>query len=269
MKRISIYLNVLPLVAFLTFSGCNREKDVAPNTPACKPVKQTIHSVDGTEPDTHIAVEYNAQEKLSRVSVQTEGLTGQYSLLEYGPTGHLVKLTAYYSDGQVSNYQVYEYNQAGRLVKVTYHDADGTVSNTFTLEYDSNGNRVKTVSQSNASGTEQASSTTYEYAGGNVVRSTDTGGLFGGMVTEYEYYLDRENKLSTYEEIVYGEVSSRNLLKKRTRTFPKSIEGFMYTSEFTYEYNDKGFPTKVISTSKNNQMPGIHTTEALYEYQCR
>lgn len=269
MKKISVYLRALPLVALLAFPGCNREKEVAPGTPACKPVKQNIRSADGTEPDTQIDVEYNAQEKPARVAVQTEGFTGQYSLFEYGPAGHLSKSTVHHSDGQVFQYQVYEHNPAGRLVKITYHDADGTVSNTFTNEYDGSGNRVKTVSQSTAPGTEQTTSTTYEYAGGNLVRSIENGGFLDGMVTEYEYYLDRENKLSTYEETLYGKVPSRNLLKKRTSTYLKSFDGLAYTSEFTYEYNDKGFPTKVVSTSRHNQGPDIQTNETSYVYQCR
>ncbi len=270
MKKIFCAARVLSLAALLVFSRCNREKDVTPNTPACRPVTQTIRTVGGPDPDTRIAIAYNAQEKPSRYSVQTEGLAEQYSLLEYDNTGRLTKMTTYQADGKVDQYIVYEYNQAGQLAKTTTYDADGSISGTGTHEYDSNGNRVKTTSRSMQWGAEQSSSTTtYEYAGGNLIRSTSNGGPWLDVITEYEYYPDRENKLSAYEETVYGEVPNRNLLKKRTHTYPDSSGDFIYTAEYTYEYNDKGFPTKVVWTSSSNQLPGTSTTETLYEYQCR
>jgi hypothetical protein len=272
MKKTSCAARVLAMAALLLFSRCNREKDVTPATPACKPVKQTIHTVGGPDPDTQILIAYNAQEKPSRYTVQTEGLAGQYSLPEYDTNGRLLKLTAYHTDGKVDSYVTYEYNQASQLVKITTHQADGKISITGLHEYDSNGNRVKTTFTSNQWGTTPVTSTTtYEYAGGNLVKSTDnSGGPWLDVTTEYEYYLDRENKLSTYEETILGERPNRNLLKKRTHTYP-ALDNADYrsTSEYTYEYNDKGFPTKVTSVFRNNQTSDVYTTETSYEYQCR
>lgn len=271
MKKIFCTARVLAMAALLIFSRCNREKDVTPNTPACKPVKQTIRTVGGSEPDTHITIAYNAQEKPSRYTFQTEGLAGQYSLPEYDNNGRLIKLTGYQTDGEVDSYLTYEYNQAGQLVKITNHHADGSIASTGTHEYDSNGDRVKTTFTGKQWDNEPAASTiTYEYAGGNLVRSTNNGGPWLDVITEYEYYLDRENKLTAFEETVLGELPNRNLLKKRTHTYPP-VDGVTYTSasQYTYEYNDKGFPTKVISTSRDNQSSKVYTYETLYEYQCR
>lgn len=269
MKKISIYLRALPLVALLAFFGCDRDKDVTPNTPACIPVKQTLQTEGGRSPELYVDIEYNAQEKPIRITSQAMGETGWYNLLEYDDKGHLTK-TTYYVAGQVREYQVYEYNQAARLVKATYHDAGGSISATFSHEYDSKGNRIKTMYESKQwGGSPTSTTTTYEYAGGNLVRSIATGDGWSGSTTEYEYYLDREHKLGTYEATVYGTVPNRNMLKKITQTYPNSGGSSTYTYDYTYEYNDKGFPTKMIWVSKGSQTPDVYTHTTSYEYQCR
>lgn len=112
MKKIICAARVLSVAALLVFSRCDREKDLAPNTPACKPVKLIVNTV----PESQIVIEYNAQDRLVRYTSQREGQAGDCTLREYNNTGHLIKSTLYGAEGRVLDYQVYEYNQAAQVV---------------------------------------------------------------------------------------------------------------------------------------------------------
>ncbi|MDO1449298.1 hypothetical protein Q0590_23680 [Rhodocytophaga aerolata] len=247
----------------LTTSCSKDEQAVTPaNTPSC------LLTQIGYGNESQLLA-YDSKNRVSKVTHE-EG----YAILEYDNNNRVVKILSY-EDTQVEESGVIEYNAKGQWIKMTSSEPGSSATQVSTAEYDSNGNRTKVTTSYGI--------ITYEYAGGNLTKSTTSytaGSSTYSNTTTYEYYLDRDNKLSAIEELLntgYGATPSKNMLKKQTYTSSYASDDSAESGEiFTYEFNEKGFPTRSTSTSTGDingdgivDANDVDIDETTYSYQCK
>jgi hypothetical protein len=229
------------LLAFLLSSACTQEHDPAPEVvvrPACR-LTQSMFETGPTKLTSHN---------------------------DYDSEGRLLKVTTY-EYGKVHNVVTYEHNEKGQVRKQTTnvytYDAQANVTvntRTYTLEYNDKGQvrKYQTVATStNPSVVQTTFISTCEYD--------------NEFNNAYEYYLDRENNSRYYSQIysgIFNASTSRNLVKKSTET-GKSDPSYISTTEYTSEYNDKGFPVKTTAVTSSNSHSGIFTAVTSNEFACQ
>lgn len=182
---------------------------------------------------------------------------------EYNNLDQLVKK---YIDFSTSNDQdntsIYEYDAQGRWIKGTYTSSRS--SSTLFLYYDDNGNRAKTESFDNKTKALEYTGN-FQYKNGNLIWSKR---LFAsGYSTEstYEYYDDLENKNQPIAASMGGYYGEETVSKNLYKTIVTTSENGTSTAEYTYEINDKGFPTKTIAYYPSSGFSYISTRE----FQCK
>jgi hypothetical protein len=275
MKKVYYLLSAVSMASLLTFSACNKDDDTpSVAAPACKLVKFVSNAED------YSTVEYNAQDKLIKISDYNGGELDEYIVLEYNSQGQVAK-TVGYENGVLDWYTTFEYNAKGQISKATDFDSDNTSDYFTTYEYDANGNRTKSTSKEMQDGVTKTFTTLFEYSNGNLVKETENAGSTEQEVTTHEYYTDKEDKLRAFKEMAVGgfeEVGatpSKNLVKKSVRSSSGDSYTQTYTSSYVYEFNEKGFPVKEIASNVSSYTSGATTStssdtySSSYEYQCK
>ncbi len=114
-------------------------------------------------------------------------------------------------------------------------------------------------------GKDQTQVILYEYKDGDCVKATNTSDSFGETIFLMEYYPGQENK-NREDATLYlsGGVPSKHMLKKSAVT---SNDGSGFTSAFTYEYNERGYPVKEQNTYSTVSNTSI--TTFVNEYNCQ
>lgn len=167
-----------------------------------------------------------------------------------------------------------EYDAQGRWVKSQYgvaHDANNppVYSITTNVEYNTEGLIAKTTA-TKASVFDPNGvyfySLALEYEQKNLTRSTFD--FTSKSVRRYEYYLDKEAKLTEVDLVrLYmasgsapsGASPSKNLLKRVTTDDKATI---IY--DYTYEFNEQGYPTKIINIPGSSRNPSPLVTDITY-----
>lgn len=223
--------------------SCDDDEPSAGSRPECTPTKLTV----GWE---EYEYEYNSKGQLITSVAYPYN---HYIKYEYG-NNQLVRIT-YYSNEDLSDIfdiDEIEYNDKGQWIR-----HNGTKTNHVAIaNYDELGNRTEVIIKVNNKLTQ---SYAYEYTNGNMTARVITVYDAQGSVSykryhTFEYYLDKENKLSQFESLVqYGyafdsrlghePTPSKNLLK-RVNTLSDETTVFI-SADFEYEFNEKGYPTKI------------------------
>ncbi|MES2731348.1 MAG: hypothetical protein V4714_06355 [Bacteroidota bacterium] len=230
--------------------SCKKDKETTPAVPDCLLTKED----NGNDPSVFI---YDAKSNIVKV---TDDIGFESFTLEYDSNNHLVKILSY-NTITLKRTIVIEYNSQGFWSKVTTTDTGSSSSKVTTAEYDSNGNRIKILAPDNTF--------EFEYAGGNLIKRTRKPNSGSTQIYTYEYYTDKENKLKDFEELLsigYEGTPSKYLLKTET---------YLGTNtNYTYELNAKGFPTKKSQSStfdrnKDGKITSADDNVTTYEYQCK
>jgi hypothetical protein len=268
------------LLAFLLSSACTQEHDPAPEVvvrPACR-LTQSMFETGPTKLTSHN--DYDSEGRLLKVTTYEYGKVHNVVTYEHNEKGQVRKQTTnvYTYDAQANvtvNTRTYtlEYNDKGQVRKyqtVATSTNPSVVQTTFisTCEYDSQGNRTKVTTTSESG---KASVNVFEYKDGNCSKATFRLGESNEFNNAYEYYLDRENNSRYYSQIysgIFNASTSRNLVKKSTET-GKSDPSYISTTEYTSEYNDKGFPVKTTAVTSSNSHSGIFTAVTSNEFACQ
>ncbi len=274
MKKIQCLLGAFSVAFLVSFSGCKEEKEVTPVTVpiACKPVRIT----PGTgEQNSYRELEYNAQNKLTKVTEYLNGVAGSYHSIDYNAAGQAVKATSY-ENNAVAWTALFEYNSRGQLTRQTNFNSANTSNFSSTFEYDADGNRTKAMYQGFHDGAEHTGTRLYQYSNGNLVERIENQGTPDEEVVTYEYFMDKEDALKFYMNVplVYFlslsegvETPNRNVLKKLTHTRKEDSNTYTSTKEFTYEFNDKGFPT--VNHVKMTDSQGSGQYAYTFRYECQ
>lgn len=244
---------VLFLVALSITSSCKKDDGPDPNittAPACKVMKITDSDGD------IVKIDYDSKDRIVKITDDT-----YYLSLEYDNDNRITKISDY-DDNLLESTRTLEYNAKNQWVKMTVTEPGVSGAETYTAEYDASGMRTKITLKDNNT-TESIRS--FEYANGNLMKETDTyyfGSSSYNSTTIYEYYTDKENKLQSLYDIIgigFNGSTSKNLVRKETYKGSGSTTSI---DEYTYEFNNKGFPTKI------TQKSGANTDVTLLEYQC-
>lgn len=243
-----IYCRIVLVIALCTASvSCDRpDPTPAPAPVQASPCLITRYQEAGSS-GYFLAFEYDGQKRMTKLTSDDEYLT-----IEYNGAGRAVKALTY-DNNVLESTTVLEYNARGQWIKSTITESVGGDKTELTAEYDGSGNRTKlTYNDFDGSTLDYGSTETFTYANGNLTRSEVSWSSQGSdpSVTTYtyEYYTDRENKMGYADELFVmlgGDglffPQSRNMIKKKTG----SGNNFSGTTDYMYEYNDKGFPTKI------------------------
>jgi hypothetical protein len=263
-------LAILTTSLCLTTSCKKDDEDATPNvvTTECLITKQT-----DSGGDINGIYIYDTQRRLIKFA-EDESNASDYATLEYDNSNRVTKILGY-EEGKLDATTLIEYNSQGKWSKITETYEGETEVDITTAEYDGNGNRIK-INNAN-------STYTFEYSNGNLIKSVETEKNSGGTTvytstSTFEYYTDKENKLTAFEELYglgYEGTPSKNMVKKRSRISGGSTIPNVYT--YMYEYNEKGFPTKVTESNSDYDTNGdgkidsldTQSSSGLYTYQCK
>ncbi len=265
-------------IVLLGLPGCQEEalpdKPAAAEKPVCRRTKSYHYTGDITSTTTF---EYDVEDRLihqNGTSISGTGESGYTKSFEYNLKGQVIKHTnkSYFKEGTRQSASAWDiffaYNEKGQVVKledVMMNIQDGKETRRiYTQEYDSEGNRTRV---NRLYGDSAAVVSLFEYRNGDCIKATLYIGTQYERVTEYEYYLDRVNKLQAEQTSVWGYSHSapKHMLRKETST-PKADPQLAYYLNYSYEYNDKGFAVKGAITPSGAQ---DNATTFLDEYICQ
>ncbi|MBD0259766.1 MAG: hypothetical protein ICV83_28955 [Cytophagales bacterium] len=262
------------LFVALLLGGCSKENDPAPAQPSCRIIKS--NSVSGSSNFT-TRYTYDRENRLTESVTDVETRKQSNSSYQYNQKGQLSGyITQDYRYDGASNVTVItrtytvEYNEKGQVsgYQLSTTSTDPAMlpsTSTSTYEYDSQGNRTRSTTQS---GSNAPFVDLHEYKDGNCIKTTFRAGEPGAAIVTYEHYLDQESKSRHLAHVgVFGPSASKNMVKKTTQTIAGD-PNYVFVSERTYEFNDKGFPvrTSVTSTSSSGS---TSTSVSTSEYACR
>jgi YD repeat-containing protein len=211
---------------------------------------------------------------------------------------HRLVASHHEQNGNPFSFRTFAYNELHQLASQTFAvSREAPVTHTVTYRYDAQGQRTGWVAMENGrhtevtreldaegncttltwvttdlnSGVSSTSRHVYQYQNGNLVSSISDAGTGAERRWTFEYYPGAENKLRAHEEVVgafpgVGATPSRNLVKTATSVRPNHPETGPETSQYTYEYNAEGFPTRIISVRTHAGVTS--TSEAVLAYDC-
>jgi hypothetical protein len=217
-RQIFLYNNSGKIVEYQSFYFCNKyiydDND--------RLIKQEV-SVD-----PYLASSSIHPEKTEMMTSENSSFTGNY-IFEYNSAGKLVSQKNYFKKNTLFEYTSMislEY-EGDRIVKRNLHDAKNVITQFYTYEYDSNGNvsKEKHYSYLFISGTEPK------------------------LIHENSFKYDDKNN----PFIIYNALGQPGLYTNPNNTIETSTVlyedvpgiGKFSTSKTSYEYNGKGFPTRV------------------------
>lgn len=245
----------LVLLSFaFVFSACDKkdDDDATPNVGQDAACRMTQLVGDNSTPDV---IEYNARGYVTKITSSGN----DYILLHYDNNNRLTKMEEF-DNGQLDSYSTYTY-AGNNISKVNWFDDDNSSEGTETLKYDAQ-NRVVEILESYGS---YAYKTVFTYNNqGNVEKREDSedGVLYNRTV--YANYDDKQRPWSALKGYpFYYDGSSKN--NPGSETSVSVYEGQERPEDvttYTYTYNDKGFPTKIVE-NYNGQAYTINFT-----YQC-
>jgi hypothetical protein len=208
---------------------------------------------------------YNSSDQIVQYNgVTSRGFSGT-NTITYDAKGNPIKNEGSFYN---SSYVKYSYNDKNQLIRSErLKIPDNTLDFKDEFEYNSTGQFINKIQYTTSSGTLTKNySTTYEYsntADKNWIRSKEFNEV--GVLqstTEYEY----DNK-KTFGADVYK--FSNETINNVTKEMRKDAsDKVVQTILNSYEYNDNGYPTKMVQTvTYTGTTPTISTST--YTYNCK
>ena len=236
---------------------------LGPQEVSCLETRQT--SSDGSSSEKV----YN-DNKITELRYLWEGNIWDYYTFKYG------------SDGRISESQYFNVHDNTKQVpdKITYNASDKWVkiraTNTtedifsYEAEYDNQNQIRKYTSSTERDGTVTVNYTvTYEWEGGNNTRR-----LFSSptqqIVTKYDFDLNRENKRRKEQEKIAFLSSyvrhNKNMYQRWISTNTTDSTTTETVSEYTFQYNEQGYPTQLTYTNiTDSGTPTVTETDFYYD----
>jgi YD repeat-containing protein len=178
--------------------------------------------------------------------------------------------------------------KSGKLSRKTYTDSIGKAADIYDYSYKPDGSYLETYTDPvykmksfvwyNAKGdiiksqSPDGNTTTYKYDPKRNLLSVKSDGKNEGIKVEHTYMYEK-GKLIKAVKNVNGNITTilyeYDVITGRTSkvTETGSWEGEKYESVYSFEYNDKGLPTKRTLSTKNDSSPGTSVTVYEYSYE--
>ena len=232
-------------LALMIINSCKKGDDSNNPTPTSSKKLQTVHYSSGLT----TTYEYNSDGKVSKIIEGAYGGRAYYYTFTY--SGNIITTTIVEPSGNTSN-DASTLNSQGYISKT-----EGT-SGSVNYEYDNSGYLTKEIFSDN----QGKRIVTYAYTNGNCTSKTSTQGA-DTTLTTYEYYLEKENALSS--EMLFGEKnhygrSNKNLIK--STAYSSSHSDFYSSYTYEYEYDQDNYVTKQTTTDVDGK-----TSWATYSYK--
>jgi hypothetical protein len=178
--------------------------------------------------DPNIASSSMHPEKSELMTSRNSAFTGNY-IFEYNSVGKLVSQKNYFkknSQFEYTSMNSLEY-EGDKIVKRNLHDSKNAITQFYTYEYDSKGNVTKE-----------------KYYSFLFIEGTEP-----KLISEVSFkYDDKNNPFKIYNDLGQpGLYTNTNNIVETNSVLYEDVPGIdkFSTTKTTYEYNDKGFPTKV------------------------
>ncbi len=251
------------------FGSCERDREPRPvAAPACRVTRW----YDPTGAAGSAVSTYDAKQRLVALHHEQNGNAFSFWTFTYNEHNQLTgKTFADRQDAPVTLTVTYRYNAQGHVTaRVVMENGRHTEA---TRELDAEGNciRLAVVTTDLNTGVSLTRRHSYQYQAGNLVSSITDIGTDAERHHTYEYYPGQENKLGAYEALT-GTLEgpepgpNRNLVKTARSVSPQNPAINPETRQYTYEYNAKGFPTRI--TTVRTYAGTTTTSDAVYEYNC-
>ncbi|PSR55908.1 hypothetical protein AHMF7605_21590 [Adhaeribacter arboris] len=253
---------------------------------ACRIVK-LYNQKDTTSYTTY---QYDSQNRLTLQTTYGQGKVKSTYAYSFNALGQMEKFTvkqkATYFYGQqeltenIVDVFTFERNTLGLITKffktrpipTTGLFTDGKLEGT--CEYDREGNRTRITSTYNTNMAVYNAVREYTYLNGNCMKEVIHQPGLPDIKTEYEYYLDKEEKLrdfyQTYaRKYLMGPTANKNMLKKETKYDGKGQAAA--TLLITYEFNELGYALKNIMDYNFQNPDGVEADifTNIAEYECQ
>jgi len=210
--------------------------------------------------------------RITRYQFYSDQTPLNYYEFVYGEDGHINEIKYLDATGNPNAPSEFiTYDDAGNWVKSTVTHSNGDVT-TYAATYDSEGQVQEITSSTNKAGTVVENyKATYTWENGNNIRRTYATPTQQTEV-QYEFDLDRENKRRRQQRKIsflsLAVAHNKNMFRRITTT--SATTGAATTvavSNYTYEYDEYGYPTSAIrSTAVNAEAPVSYSVS--YQYDC-
>lgn len=176
------------------------------------------------------------QEKNELMTAENSTISG-YSIFEYNQEAKLKTIKNYNKKNAVFEYSSMmslEYDGAN-IAKRNLYNAENNITNLYAYEYDNSGNVIKEKY--------------YSYL--------FIQGLKPKLISEVSYqYDDKNNPFKIYKDLGYpGLFTNTNNIIESNSTLYEEVPGIdkYVTNKTTYEYNEKGFPVRIITKNSEHE----------------
>jgi hypothetical protein len=252
-------------VLLASVSSCQKNEEPAPppSTVEAKPACKITKSYSVADPGSYWLNQFDQQDNLLNQTYYDDGVVYTALINKHNEKGQIVEQTWEYKDTPNPASRVYNfaYNEKGQVAKITTKYSESLCA------YDASGNRTQVTETYTGTGEKRVN--TFAYKDGNCIKGVYPG-PYGQSTYEYEHYLDQANKMVPFERVngyLMGQTPNRNMLRKTTLTEKTSNGTTVTSTQYAYEYNDKGFPVKTTLTFVNAS--GTTTTRVdVSEYVC-
>ncbi|GHA65489.1 hypothetical protein [Pontibacter akesuensis] len=201
---------------------------------------------------------------------QNEELRYYYEFT-YGSDGRVVK-SQYVDTRNNTAYtpEIITYNEQGKWARSTFNNANGTVTE-ISVEYDSQSQIQKITSATTKDGTTTVNYTAiYTWENGNNVRRTYTSPT-QQQVVQYAFDLDQHNKRRKEQEkyafMSLAVAHNENMLRHVSSTTTTGATTVQSETEYSYTYNDEGYPTTLTRYITSGANPA-YTATTYFSYDC-
>ncbi|QNF31311.1 hypothetical protein HUW51_00705 (plasmid) [Adhaeribacter swui] len=285
MKTVSSLFFVISLLLLSSLSSCTQDDEVdSPNPdPSCR-ITRTYSTHPFQWPDSTL-YQYDDQDRLLQSTWFYKGKEKGRGNYEYNSQGQLAKQTIKEMNAddqrqytiEITEVITFEYNSKGQLAKYnSVKRGPSTISpngyyqtsSESSCEYDTAGNRIRVTTTYDG---KYSFVNEYVYQDGNCIKFTNNPGSQNEIVYTYEFDLNREDKLKSFNEAynLLGQTPNKNLVTRNTITYPElNYNNLITTQDYTYEFDNQNNEVKSqvnFATSQNYKYSYTRSKK----YECR
>lgn len=264
------HLNIKAIIGLflLTISACTKEVEPGPiNQAACLIIK-----TEYPQTGAYTTIQYDEKNRL--ISYFTYRPKNDFfdeqhitCTVKRNQANQIIKVIEEYGNGIVFN-RDFEYDSKGRWSKTTSSNiSSGYVDAIRTAEYDAENRITKVIKTAPDGSTSEI--TTYQYTNGNMTKATYASANHENTIL-YEHDLEKEvinPNLEFFQIASYSWGGPSGSKNRVTKAIPvgSTVQQYDYLSE----YNDRGYPTKQMTTAVSSDGTSTISNIIINTYQCQ